>query len=183
MTVTTTVCDTGERKLQLQCTKCNRVLSSSCSPAHTSRGQTYITSDLHQMYFSLVSGIGYAGLKMSQAMVTGGEMSCGKYNRHCSYLYREMVTLYNEKIEASRAIVFNYYTAPCGGDTWEAWISASCEASLLHLLGRTLLSKAFCWWYHLLLVIVKTMTALVIQREKFGGQSALYLSQQSSVRH
>ena len=47
---------------------------------------------------------------MNQAMVTGGEMSSGKYHQHCNFLYKQMATLYTEKIEASRAAVFWYYT-------------------------------------------------------------------------
>ena len=108
MTVTATGCGTAEKKLQIECTKCKRVVSS-CSATHNYQGRTYSVSDIRQVYFSLVSGIGYAGLKLNQALVTGGEMSKGKFVRHCSYLYKVMDTFYNEKMEECRTAVFRLY--------------------------------------------------------------------------
>lgn len=65
-----TVTKSGDT-LQTVCKKCHTVVSSASPPTYHKHGYDYSVLKLRQVYCSLVTGTGYVGVRLHQALVTG----------------------------------------------------------------------------------------------------------------
>ena len=103
-----TVTKSGDT-LQTVCKKCHTVVSSASPPTYRKHGYDYSVLKLRQVYCSLVTGTGYVGVRLHQALVTGEKMNKASFFTYCRLLYEEMDVIYEEKMTKARAAVFKYY--------------------------------------------------------------------------
>lgn len=95
--------------LRSECTKCHTPVTSAAPPSHYSDDVEYSMIRIREVYFSLISGTGFPGVQMSEALLTGGKMYSKSYYRYCRFLFRKMTSFYDEKIKEARDAVFSYY--------------------------------------------------------------------------
>lgn len=107
--ITVTRSDVGDI-LQTECKQCHTVVSSASPATYHHRNHDYSVPKIRQVYFSLITGIGYVGLQLNQALVTGGKMNKAAYYTYCRLLYQEMDTFSEERMKEARAAVVKHYT-------------------------------------------------------------------------
>lgn len=66
-------------------------------------------SNIVQVYHSLITGMGCAGLENCAPYFSSGNLSAGVCTKHCSYLYREMGKWFGTVIGKGREKVRLYY--------------------------------------------------------------------------
>ncbi|MPC57327.1 hypothetical protein E2C01_051305 [Portunus trituberculatus] len=92
-----------------ECTKCHTPVASAAPPSHHSDDTEYSMIRIREVYFSLISGIGFPGVQMNEALPTGGKMYSQSYYLYCKYLYKEMTPFYEEKMKEIREALFRFY--------------------------------------------------------------------------
>ena len=95
--------------LQTVCKECHTVVTSASPPTYHKHGYDYSVMKLRQVYCSLITGTGYVGVKLHQALVTGEKITKAAFFTYCKLLYEEMDSFYEEKMTEARAGVFTYY--------------------------------------------------------------------------
>ena len=101
--------DNDHGALQSKCTRCDTVVASAATPLH-SRGSDYSIIKLREVYFSLVSSIGYNGVRLNEALLTEGKINNKSFSKYCTFLYHELDSYFGNKMMEVRKAVFKLYT-------------------------------------------------------------------------
>lgn len=89
----------------VECTSCGKIVSE--APPRTV--ENYSEYNLVQVYMSLVTGVGRAGIQKTVGF-QGEAFSGGTYTKHCNYLFNKMKPYYDELMNNGREKVRQHYT-------------------------------------------------------------------------
>ena len=104
--------DRWDTDLELICNNCSfrsDVKSKKMKVKGRKHMQEFGEVNLEEVYHSLMSGIGQAGLRKKSGFIGKDFLSFGSYSRHCNFLYGKMNEHHEKYQKKAHEIVRNYY--------------------------------------------------------------------------
>ena len=94
--------------LHTKCTQCDTFVATTATHHHP-HDTDYSIIKLREIYFSLISGISHKGVKMNEALLTGGHTDNKSFTKCCLFIYDEMNPSLLEMMMESRKAIFRNY--------------------------------------------------------------------------
>lgn len=79
--------------LQTRCARCDTLVASAAAPHHP-RDSSYSVIKLIEVYSSLISGIGYNGVRLNETLLTRGKMNNKTFHKYCGFQESSFQVLY-----------------------------------------------------------------------------------------
>lgn len=90
------------------CNSCGKTFNR--SPPSCLPGHSITETNVREVYLTLITGTGRAGIMKRAAVIGGQTFTAGSYRHHCDIIYNEMNKYFVKTNAAAHKAVFDYYT-------------------------------------------------------------------------